>query len=94
MLRESEIKEMIVTIELKQNIEFEFLSYLIQNIDDYNFVIHRGLEENEIKYYKNKEIYEYQGKHYLHCISNCPSEENAELAIKSYWKAIKQLKTI
>jgi len=84
-IREMEAESNIRTDRLKLS------NYLIQKIDSYNFLIHRELQKDEYGIIERDRIFEYQGKKYLWCISNFSTEEEAEIAIKSYWTAIKQL---
>ncbi|PGW27179.1 hypothetical protein COD95_02635 [Bacillus thuringiensis] len=69
-------------------------NYLIQNVDDSNFLLHRELKENEIPHFIEHDTFHYEGKTYLWVIANFPSEEAAKRAIQSYWNASKQLNDI
>lgn len=69
-------------------------SYLIQNVDDSDFLLHRELKENEISHFLEHDTFHYEGKTYLWVIANFPSEEAAKRAIQSYWNASKQLNDI
>jgi hypothetical protein len=91
MLKEKEIRVLVASEEDFSNVEIKPSGeYLNQNVDNYNFLIHREIKESERKSYKENEMFLYEDKLYLF-IANAPTEEKAELAIQSYWKAIKQL---
>jgi hypothetical protein len=92
MLKESKMKEMTASANLQPQSELQIPSYLIQNLDNYNYLIHRELMNGEMRYYKSEDIFEYQGKFYIACVSNSPTEESAELDVKSYWRVLKTLK--
>lgn len=92
MLNEQEIREMIPPNDLTENIKLQVPSYLIQALDEDNYLIHRELMNNEFENYQNHQIFEHKGKVYLWCVINCPSEESAVTAISSYWSAFLQLK--
>lgn len=63
--------------------------------DKYNYVVFRGIPESEREAYKKNKDSDYFNYHveyfenepYL-CIYNFPSFEEAETAIKSYWRAL------
>lgn len=69
-------------------------NYLIQNVDDSNFLLHRELKENEIPHFIEYDTFHYEGKTYLWVIANFPSEDAAKTAIQTYWNATKQLNDI
>lgn len=68
--------------------------YLIEKLDDYNFLIHREIQESEEVYLIGTEKFEYKGKTYLFGVANCPTEEEAIIAIQSYWSAINGLNNL
>ncbi|WNC17918.1 hypothetical protein [Brevibacillus brevis] len=92
MLKENEMRileapsEIFVSDDIKPN------KYIIQNIDNCHFVIHRELSENEMEQtLPNHMLFDYEGKSWLAVIATFGSEEEAEIAVHSYWNAIKQL---
>lgn len=82
---------MIAPDERFQHAEVKPCNYLIQNIDDHNFLIHRELSIDEYPYYKRERTFEYQNKKYLYGIVQTRSEKEAEMAIRFFWEAINQL---
>ncbi|KEK22049.1 hypothetical protein [Bacillus gaemokensis] len=81
-------------IEEFKNVVIKPSNYLIQNVDDSNFLLHRELKENEISHFIEHKTFYYEGKTYLWVIANFPSEEGAKTEIQSYWNAIEQLNKI
>lgn len=69
------------------------MDYLIE-VDGDNFLVHRELGTEEKKQYKREQIFEYEGKEYIHAINNFPSKELAEKAIETYWDGIKKLNNL
>lgn len=63
---------------------------MIHNIDKWNFLIFREITREESKEREEHELLHYEDSIYLY-ITNTPSEENAKLAIESYWRAIVEL---
>lgn len=94
MFKNSEIKKMIAPWKTDSKNELKLKDYLIQGAGSDNFLIHREISLEEQRNYKNDEIFEYEGKKYLACIANCPSVEQAELAVLSYWNATRQLSAL
>ncbi|WP_080871733.1 hypothetical protein [Oceanobacillus timonensis] len=68
--------------------------YLIESVDEDNFIVFRALPEEEFQSRKDTDdwIIKYENDPYLY-LSNLPSYELAEVAVKSYWKAIDELVT-
>ncbi|EJS10671.1 hypothetical protein [Bacillus mycoides] len=81
-------------IEEFKNVVIKPSNYLIQNVDDSNFLLHRELKENEISHFIEHKTFHYEEKTYLWVVANFPSEEAAKTAIQSYWNATKQLNEI
>lgn len=95
LLMEGELR--LLQAPIVERDEIKPLDYMIQNIDKYNFAIHRELPESEIRDVPEKNrhmIFKYGGKTWCGVIAMLGSEEEAECAIHSYWKAIKQLNRI
>ncbi|EJQ36010.1 hypothetical protein IEE_05486 [Bacillus cereus BAG5X1-1] len=65
-------------------------NYLIQNVDGFNFLLCREIEQTEIEWFKEEKLFLYEGKTYV-MLANLPDEEHAMAAINSYWRAIKEL---
>lgn len=63
-------------------------NYLIQQVDDYNCLIHRELDDAEIRFFPKEDIFEFNEKSYLSVIGICRSEEDAVAAVNSYWGAL------
>ena len=91
MIKENEIKVMKFPKAPKGKLKMPV--YLIHNIDNYNFFIYREITKEESRDKKEYELLHHKDSIYL-MIANTPSEENAMLAIKSYWQAILQLERI
>ncbi|WP_382549390.1 hypothetical protein [Streptomyces sp. NPDC057131] len=89
-MNEGEIKKMIPPECINSKSGLKPINYLIQHTCD-NYLIHREISTEEEKGYKENDIFVYEGTKYLACIANCPSVSHAELAVNSYWNAIKQL---
>lgn len=66
-------------------------NYLIERVGSNNFLIHRELTRSELTDYEQDRLFLYQNRHYLSCIKNTPDHKTAELTIKGYWEAMKQL---
>jgi hypothetical protein len=75
-------------------------NYLIDHIGGNNFLLWRELSSEEIESMKEKDSYDeafvnydlrkYKEKDYI-WLTNLPTEEDAMVAIKSYWRATKEL---
>ena len=78
-------------VEESKHLKIKPNNYMIENVDEYNFLLHRELSNNEINIFKAEEMFQYEGKTYLAVLANFPSEEEVLRAIHSYWNAIKQL---
>ncbi|PFM62711.1 hypothetical protein COJ48_18370 [Bacillus cereus] len=68
-------------------------NYLIQNVDGYNYLLYREIKQTEVEWFKEKKLFIYEGKTYVR-LANLASEENAMTAIKSYWRAMKELNSL
>lgn len=73
--------------------EIHVPDYLIQKVNDNNFLIHRELGPNELHYYSNEmdRIIDYKGRKFLVSVNSFVSLEEAEKAILEYWSVIKML---
>ncbi|MEU2027343.1 hypothetical protein ABZ565_35485 [Streptomyces sp. NPDC016469] len=89
-MKEGEIKEMIPPKFFYSKSGLEPNNYLIQHTND-NYLVHREISSEEENGYKEDEIFVYEGKKYLAFIANFPSASDVEIAVNSYWSAIKQL---
>ncbi|WJE84465.1 hypothetical protein [Bacillus sp. DX3.1] len=56
------MKFMKASLEEFKNESIKPVDYLIQNVDDSNFLVHREVKENELHGYKKEEIFQYEGK--------------------------------
>ncbi|PFU36480.1 hypothetical protein COK88_31630, partial [Bacillus cereus] len=75
-------------------------NYLIDHRGGNNFYLWRELSSNEVESMKEKGTYDeafkrydlrrYEEKEYV-WLANLPTEKDAMSAIKSYWRAIKEL---
>ena len=68
------------------------MSYLIQNLDGKNYLIHRELALDELCEYDDDQTFYYRSQKYLKELTNMPSKEAAEEIIKSWWNAFNELK--
>jgi len=66
-------------------------NYLIEKIDEKEYLIHREISSSEIDEYNEYSLLEYDEEMYLMGIVCTESEQEAEMAIHSYWKAVYQL---
>ncbi|MFE7150795.1 hypothetical protein [Heyndrickxia sporothermodurans] len=55
------------------------------------YLIHRELQSGERRFYKSREIFQYQNKYYVYGIRRTESEELAVSAIKNYWETVRKL---
>ncbi|KYD11460.1 hypothetical protein B4102_2188 [Heyndrickxia sporothermodurans] len=78
------IKSCIYEI-FKKDSGLVFPNYLIEKEKPTRFIIHRELQNNELVYYTNSEVFEYKGKLYLKEINSGYSEEEAKNVIEGYW---------
>ncbi|UYX55940.1 hypothetical protein M3Y14_32435 (plasmid) [Bacillus thuringiensis] len=75
-------------------------NYLIDHLGGNNFLLRRELSSEEVESMKEENAYDdafakyhlrkYKEKDYI-WLTNFPTEEDAMVAIKSYWRAIKEL---
>ncbi|MDR5021427.1 hypothetical protein FOL75_05010 [Bacillus thuringiensis] len=70
--------------------KIKLLSYLIHNVNDSDFLLHREIGKDEVEHQKNENTFQYGGKTFLP-LRNCSSEEEAIGFIHLYWNEIKQL---
>lgn len=78
-------------------------NYLIDHLGGNNFLLRRELSSEEVESMKEENLYDeafekyhlrkYKEKDYI-WLTNFPTEEDAMIAIKSYWRAIKELNSI
>ncbi|MGE7869341.1 hypothetical protein ACQKNO_24800 [Bacillus paramycoides] len=76
-----------------KGLEIKPSNYLIQNADGYNFLLYREIKQTEVEWFKEEKLFIYEGKMYVR-LANLLNEENAMIAIKSYWRAIKELNSL
>ncbi|MGR5881143.1 hypothetical protein ACT7DC_02905 [Bacillus cereus] len=74
-----------------QNMKIKPANYLIEKIAESQYLIHREIAEHETEVFQEEKLFEYEGKSFLPKIRSCSSEEQAELAVQSYWQGIKEL---
>ncbi|WP_018395843.1 hypothetical protein [Bacillus sp. 37MA] len=71
----------------------EPVHYLIEQINDSNYVIHRQLLTGEYLYYRKRstELFKHNGKLFLSSIENAETSEQARELVLSYWQTMKSL---
>ncbi|USK62358.1 hypothetical protein [Peribacillus asahii] len=94
MLKEKEIRILIPNKEAHSNNRIQPCKYLIQNVENSKYMIHRELKEGELRYYHIDNIMEYKGAYYLYCIEAASTEEQAKSIIKSYWDNVKKINSV
>lgn len=78
--------------ELK-GLNFKIPNYLIQGRDGDDYSLYREIEHDEKWDFEGEFVIAYQGKCYLK-IANVPDEEHAMSAIRSYWRASKEIRKL
>lgn len=76
-----------------ERLEIKPSNYLIQNADGFNFLLYREIKQTEVEWFKEEKVFTHEGKFYV-MLANLPDEEHAMAAIKSYWRAIKELDSL
>lgn len=93
MLKRTETRRMAPPDDITNKASVKPCRYLIQNVDHYNFLIHRELDVAAQRLYKSRTTFEYDGDIYLFAVANLPTEEQAVIAVYNYWRAIDGLNT-
>lgn len=91
MLKRTEIRRMTPPDDIANNASIKPCRYLIQNVDHYNFLIHKELNVDQQRSHESSTTFEYKGGVYLFAIANLPTEEQAVIAVYTYWRATDSL---
>ncbi|EEM02570.1 hypothetical protein [Bacillus pseudomycoides] len=66
-------------------------NYLIEHVGNNQYLLHREIAEYEKEAFRTEKLFQYKGRSFLPNIEQFTSEEQAKVAVYSYWKAINQL---
>lgn len=86
-MQETTITRMVFPYPEKKGAFKKVPSYLIHQLDNDHFLIHRELSSKEQQDYGLDEMIQFEGKWYLFCIMTVSSQEKAEVAIEKFWQA-------
>ncbi|MED0988240.1 hypothetical protein [Bacillus paramycoides] len=76
-----------------KGLEIKPPNYLIQNVDGYIFLLCEEIKQTEVEWFKEEKLIVHEGKTYVRLV-NLLNEEKAMAAIKSLWRAIKELNSL